>query len=439
MFPSEAVDENNRLQLSFLDDRNTTTGLESLSGRPVIRKCCDINEVYWVMNHTCVPKQGYATQYFDDLLSGGDDLFVRTEQFKNCDGLLQAEYFEWHSDWTIQIQINVDIEGCAYLFTSDEYCVDDFVVSLNEELPETITLVTVCPTKAKSLLPPSVYERCFNESPSVPPSNDIDLKQEQDTQAISSHETKISHLPKCCPRDYVIEDGFCRLYEHYDQKAKLQSTLLDSVKEFLINAYNKTLKLDYEFTLKCDFTRSIPLHEASQSNNSAPQLALKFRTSGQNETALHFSYYQENYWDYDSKIPHYCVDMKHSPPDNRIYEPHVFYCHLPSSVSGRYPALLYISSIGLMLTFVMYFLTPAKSKRSSAFNELFCKELFEFNLSLGVSENAAPVEDGEAKPGPKKTCYFNNMLANTIASRNFLCHISSLCLVRRYLMFVLPL
>ena len=157
------------------------------------------------------------------------------------------------------------------------------------------------------------------------------------------------------------------LYELKDQVPKLESALLKSIKELSIGAHNKTLGLSHQNSFNCDLIRSRPLNKSSLTG--FPQWTLRFRASGQNDTALHLSYYQENYWDYDSKIPHYCVDLKVTPNlDHVNYEPYVFYCHLPSSVSSSYPTLLYISSIGLLLTFVLYFLTD-KYKNTNKSND----------------------------------------------------------------------
>lgn len=351
-FPREAIDENNRLQLKFLDHRNTTSSLNPLSGRQVIRKCCDFNEVYSALNNTCIPKQGYGTQYFDDLLSEGDDLFLRAGLL-NCSDQQQPEFFEWTTNWMIRIQMNADEDWDSHSYTSDEYCVDDFVVFLDDELPETINLVTVCPVNAE-----------VNRNTSgilETRANDTNLVDE--TATLYAQDVKVNQVPKCCPRGFIIDGNTCKQLELKDQVPKLESILLRSVMEFSLNPGNATLALAHHHGayFPCSYDQSQILNSAPSANASSHTAFPKFRASGQLETTFYLNLYGEQNWDYDIKIPHYCVEMKyiHNQEGNN-YEPHAFFCFAPSHISGHYPTLFYISSIALVFTFLMYILTPVE-------------------------------------------------------------------------------
>jgi len=95
-FPASAVDHRDRLNFDFLPGMESSSStLLALRNRRVMRKCCDLNEVYSMTNRTCIAKQSYATHYFYDLKNkskSGEDLFFQIGLL-DCPEQLQTTIF----------------------------------------------------------------------------------------------------------------------------------------------------------------------------------------------------------------------------------------------------------------------------------------------------------------------------------------------------------
>lgn len=169
----------------------------------------------------------------------------------------------------------------------------------------------------------------------------------------------VNYLPKCCTSGFAIKEGTCQKFPGLNPTLVTQN-ILRKVKSFTSDFLNATVKLSHsEYkNLECsrDFLRNLELKRSL----TTP----KFYTSERNETTFFLHFYQENYWDLEYRVPYYCVDLNYvTNLFDSSYEAQVFYCLETTSISILYPILFYISSVGLMLTFLMYLITPAKGSR----------------------------------------------------------------------------
>ncbi len=155
LFPSSnAVDYLGRLNLDFLPGAKTSSGLTKLSGRRVIRKCCDINQVYSVAIHRCIPKQDYATTYFNDLenpqIEGGD-LFFRVGSVDCPIPLLQTDIFSTSADPS-KLLVKQEETDKNWQEVS-LFCLEDFVFFFENDLHETGTFAQYCPAQHQDFTP----------------------------------------------------------------------------------------------------------------------------------------------------------------------------------------------------------------------------------------------------------------------------------------------
>jgi len=142
-FPAAALDHRGRLNLNFLPELEIS--LTKFSGRRVIRKCCDINQVYSVANQSCIPKQDYASPYLDDLQNSAlnsEGLFFHIALL-DCLDQLQTTIFAVNPDsGRLRIKMEETDENWQEV---TNYCVDDFLFLFEDKLLEIVTLANYCP------------------------------------------------------------------------------------------------------------------------------------------------------------------------------------------------------------------------------------------------------------------------------------------------------
>ena len=346
-FPDRAVDRHGQLRLDFIQDSSVglaASPLMDLAGRKVIRKCCDTNEVYSVANHSCMAKTGYATQYFDDMASQKGDIFFRIGLL-DCPDQQQAAEFELTPSGRLRYRLDDD-GGVDWAGETADYCLDDFVVFFEDDLPETINLASFCPARSKP-----------KEDPEIP----VEPIDDEPNNADSS---KAIGVPKCCPTGQLMENRTCQSFKlGGDIKSdRLESIILRAFQQFSLVGNATSGVLVPNMSLPCGYGTSYPLVRMSQSRALARPL---FRRSaaqqdGDGQVSFSLHYYVERYWDFNATVKHFCLDLEQFRTSGEVYyEPSVWYCLSPSHVSGHYPILLYISSAALVLTFVIYFIIPA--------------------------------------------------------------------------------
>jgi len=330
-FPASALDHRGHLNLNFLPGVETSSALTKLmNGQKVIRKCCDINQVFSVANLSCIAKQEYATTYFDDLQNeaevNGEDLFFHVGPRLNCPDELTTTIFTFSPDsGRLRIKMEETDENWQEVIT---YCLDDFVIFFEDELPETINVARFCLPQYPNLIP-----------------------------SVDSNDQGLS-VPRCCPTGYVVEGHQCQPLNLGDKANKIsESVLLRALQSYSdMDLDVSTGILAPNITLSCGLTTSYSLHSANNLTLATPS----FKMDENNSLVFALHYYVDQYWDFNVTLKLFCLDMQLFRTAGDVsYEPTVWFCPSPSHVSGHYPVLLYISSVALVATFIIYFFIPA--------------------------------------------------------------------------------
>lgn len=294
-FPANvATDGKGQLNLAaFIPAADSSSGLVQLDGRKIVRKCCDLNEVYAVANHSCIPKQGYATQYFDDLLSD-DQLFFRVGLL-DCPDQQQAPVFQLTPSGDLRIKMD-DMPDDSDWQVVTEYCLDDFVVFFDDELPETINLASFCPDRRIAPVPEVPTE------PTTLPNATV-------------------YVPKCCPLGQVMEGGRCQPFRLGDKADRMaESMIVRGVEHFSLADARAVLVPNS--SLHCrQQESSYPLLAGTTYALATPL----FRPVSDNHVSLSLHYYVPRYWDLNVTLQPYCVDLEQfRTPGEVYYEPTVW-------------------------------------------------------------------------------------------------------------------
>lgn len=338
-FP-KAIDAKNRLQLNFLNYVQNTT-LASLPGLPVISKWCNIGKVLWGGNETCVPKNDYATPSFEEFLTKyAEKVFIRTGK-PRCLDRKPSYFYEWTIDENIRVQWNIGEAWDNRIYSSEDYRVED-VVTVLRDLPRTDNIAFVC--------------RAY---PEANQKNSTTVSTERTSSTDKTEINEKTFIPKCCPEGFIVQAGTCQKYTGTSPLSQLKTNILQQAKLFMTHPENVELEspLRENDAVGCGFLTSEPLKKSFFTNAF---LEPNFHTNRLREMKLFIRYKNGSK---ELQVSRYCVDIKIVPsPPNRFYDEHVFYCIKSDSTSTHYPVLLYISVVGLLLTFTLYFLTPAKGK-----------------------------------------------------------------------------
>ena len=337
-FPASATDDLGRLRLDFLPSSLT---LSHLTGRNIIRKCCDLNEAFLVNNRSCIPRDGYSTQFFDQLQENGNHFF--RIGLLSCQHQTQVEDFRVTAAGQLQVQVE---EGRAHLLIHpDDYCLDDFVVFWDDDLPEVVTLVNYCldkSNKSLTLIPDIVH-------PEVEKVGEV---------AIS--------IPKCCPRGQISDLDGCTSFPLANQQAKLEAMLLRAFRNHG-SAANQSLQLVANAgNLPCQDFRTLQL--SADEVNDTSWITPVFQTDAEGNVSLLFHYFVDKYWNQRVAVEPFCLEMKiYEQSYDVLYRPVVLYCTASWHVPFYTPCLLYISAVALLLTAAIYSFVPASSKTLHSF------------------------------------------------------------------------
>lgn len=348
-FPTNAIDEAGKLQLDFIES-NTSNELSAITGQTVVRKCCDINEVFSLDNRACIPdQQGHATQFFDELRAREhNQLFFRIGLL-NCAYQRNTMKFQLTSSGSLQV--DTDVEGLSWsgqLFSANDYCVDDFVVTSSVGLPETINLAYFCLEDPSELLD--------IDSPSVPVDSGT-------ISEIHYEELMKINAPKCCSSSEVVDGTTCQTLQLFDQTLDAKSIVSNALNFYLLDNFNISSTLISNASLSCGFGTRHPMISNAINGSEG---TVKFKPLGDGDKlSLSMHLYVENYWDFDVTLHSFCVDLALlRSVKEAAYQPQVFYCITSSHVSEHYPILLCISTAALLATFIIYFLVPTSGKMS---------------------------------------------------------------------------
>ena len=344
-FPSNATDDEGKLQLDFIQPAISVSSslTQEAIGKTVIHKCCDLNEVFSIANHSCMEKQGYATQYFDDLLS--DDTFFLRVGLLPCANQMQPVDYELTPSGRLRIKMDDDSEWLEQLLDAEDYCLDDFVVFYDDDLPETINLASFCRDNVQNT-------STMTETLTEKPTNQLDVSEfyEQNFPEV--------RVPKCCPSGFIVENNECKRYGSGEHAKGIESNLIKSFRQLFPESINTTSVMIPNSTLACGFTSNYTMEVSDSWVN--PRFQLK-----DDKISLSLKFFWKNYWNLEIKLEPFCLELKQTKSLGEVLnEATIYYCTQPSHVSGHYPILLYVSVIALLTTFILYFLIPASGKNS---------------------------------------------------------------------------
>ena len=333
-FPSTATDNLGRLRLSFL--KSPDENLSRFSDKMIVHKCCDLNEAYLVNNLTCISNEGYSTQFLNQLQENGN-YFFRIGPI-TCQDQNQVEHFQITS--TGQLQVELDDEQ-TLLVHPDDYCLDDFVIFWDDQLPEVITLVNYCPNSNKSLT----------------------LALESDVAATEpkSDKTVVTDIPKCCPKGQIITGKGCQNFKLINQESKMEAIILRAFRSH-ISAPNETLNLlANTFSLAYENAKAIELDHDLAANKSWITPIFEINANGNVSYFIH--YFKENFWDYKAEVNPFCLEMKIFDESLDIfYRPVVLYWTSPFQVPAYLIYLHFISVAALLVTIWIYCIVPVSSE-----------------------------------------------------------------------------
>ena len=343
-FPSTAIDKGGKLQLGFINQsEKMPKELSLMAGLTVIRKCCDRNQIYSLDEKICMENQMLSTQFFDELKSkANNEIFFRIGWQLNCPYEQQTSAEFRLVSGNLQVRMNAESDWDEQLISSENYCLEDYVVSVARTagLPETGNMAKFCTNQTTP-----VTEFPFPVDP-------INLKN---LTAIENEIQEEMEIPKCCLPGYVVEGETCQPLMIRDSETKVANALNQYLREY----YNISSILISNASLSCGYGKSLFLLRGNWLNSNLSKL--KFRLQAERDVSLSMHIYKRNDWDFGLQLQNFCLDITFFKNSRRVFsEPQVFYCAPPSiSVSIHYPILLSISAASLLATFIIYFIVPA--------------------------------------------------------------------------------
>jgi hypothetical protein len=386
-FPTTAIDNSGKLRLDFLQsDEDVKLLALKFNGRRVIRKCCPqnttLNSLFVVDGKPlCRENQGLVTPFFENLRlkEKPNDLFFRFG-YANCSYPTLTKEFQLNSNGSLEIKMDDTIASSSNLLVSiEDYCLDDMVeFDYYTYLPYTTAFVMYCPGEKPSFIEPELTGGSeLTESPSTdttftdPPFTETTMTEPESTYPNNDDQYDNSTLvtiPKCCPPGHVMsEDYTCQplwwwpIQEDGDELIESAKIVSDS-----INSYFKTFYQNWNVILNPNTTfdgscRADQLQKAnllSLDDNST--VTPIFRNDSKNELSFLLHTFTENYWDAESRIHPFCVDLLVIRMEQVVfYNPHAFHCITIEPAETYRPVILLVSSAGLLATFIIYLFVPA--------------------------------------------------------------------------------
>jgi hypothetical protein len=177
-------------------------------------------------------------------------------------------------------------------------------------------------------------------------------------------------VPKCCLPGQVMRENENNFDCHplwwwptesvWDQPIDSAEMILQSLSHDF-KTYHNVLNPVFVFNTSLSSCKlgqrqqNIPLYQENSKKNPI------FRINSKNQLSLAFHSFIENYWDVKEEIQSYCVDHLLNKEERVVlYVSRVFHCIAVAPVNKSYrPAILLISIVALLVTFVIYFFVPA--------------------------------------------------------------------------------
>ena len=353
-FPDSAVDLRGRLNLNFLaKGRKATNFSTEAVGRTVIRKCCDLFEVYAAQSGFCSPGRGYATQYFDDL-KANKSIFLRFGNMDCSELELTPPATDFELTPTGHIRMT-DADKFDILVGPESYCLDDFVRFTDDDLPETVNQAWYCADQIVSV------------PPQLPNDTEIQLD-----------------VPKCCPSGQVWSQGGCKALQVDPRSiAKYETVLVNAFrKQYTDPDVQVEVALIHDQQLLCDPQKT---QQAFMNGIENDTWITPFFNSADGNTTFKIQYLwtcPSSSWRMNLSIINFCVEMEQYRTSREVsFYPVVRYCPPANTeVSIHYPIMLHISTAALIATFWIYFIAPAQGNLNFENGAIFWQR----NLGLEV-------------------------------------------------------
>jgi hypothetical protein len=322
----------------------------------------------------CRRNEDLVTLFFDQLQfkDTSSDLFFRFGRVK-CDYPVHTTEFQLNSNGSLEINMS-DNSSHGLLVSFENYCLDD-VVEFNfyTNLPLTWIYAFYCPDEQpQNFIIESEFftygleltESSFMTDPPM-------MAEPKSTNTSNNQFAPIAiRIPKCCSPGHVMHENENNFDCHplwwwptesvWDQPIDSAEMILQSLSHDF-KTYHNVLNPVFVFNTSLSSCKlgqrqqNIPLYQENSKKNPI------FRINSKNQLSLAFHSFIENYWDVKEEIQSYCVDHLLNKEERVVlYASRVFHCIAVAPVNKSYrPAILLISIVALLVTFVIYFFVPA--------------------------------------------------------------------------------
>ena len=320
----------------------------------------------------CRRNEDLVTLFFEQLQSQdmSSELFFRFDRFK-CDNPIRTTEFQLNSNGSLEIVIIAGYSSHRLLVSFERYCLNDVVAyDAFTGLPITSIQAFYCPEEEPHSNLLSTDELELTEVQFTTESSfttDLSMKSE-----IEPGESTIA-VPKCCSPGHVMHENENNFDCHplwwwptEDQPIDPAEMILQSLSHDFENyhAVLNTVFVSNTSLSSCkpgQLQENGPLYDENSKKNPI------FRIDSKNKLSLAFHSFIENYWDVKEEIQSYCADHLLIKEERVVfYASQVFHCLTVAPVNNSYrPAILLISIVALLVTFVIYFFVPASGIKSS--------------------------------------------------------------------------
>jgi hypothetical protein len=393
-FPTTAVDSSGKLRLDFIQSDKDAKLLESkFNGRRVIRKCCWHNHSFDSLSafngiYECMKNQGLVTRFFENiqLNEKPNEIFFRFGLVICSAKPTRTKEFQLHSNGSLEIKMSSRKGNSSNLLVSiEDYCLEDLVKFDNETmLPYISTYAFYCSGEEPSVIESEIT----NESESIEsPSTEPQCTHQSFTEATRMSEPGSTYsnnddqydnstliIPKCCPSGHVMDEDYTCKPLLLWLRRPLNKTICDIPTEpakivsdsisYEFKTFHKIFNVIFIPNKNLSSCKPGQLRVAIPLYTKNTQLTPKFRKDSKNGLSVSFHTFVENYWDVKTPNIHpYCVDQLLSRQEQDVsYNSQVFHCTTIGSFKKFHPAILLVSTVALLATFVIYFFVPASGK-----------------------------------------------------------------------------
>ncbi|XP_046656015.1 uncharacterized protein LOC124349448 isoform X2 [Daphnia pulicaria] len=390
-FPKTAIDNSVKLRLDFIkSEEDTELFASKFTGRKVIRKCCGHNESFDSLSKNegkprCRDNLGFATRFFENLQleEKPNDLFYRFG-YANCSNPARTTEFQLNSDSSLEIKVDNTIANSSNLLVSiEDYCVDDMVeFDYYDNLPVIATYAFYCCNEEPCFIEPELTDgfeltespstdTAFTDSSFTEPTALTETTMSEPDSTYSNNDDQYDNstlitIPKCCPPGHVMnEDFICQPLwwwsnqEEWDLPSNPEKIVSNSIK-YDFKTYHNISNMMFFPNKTLSFCQSNQLPQATSLFAENSKVIPIFQNDLKNGLSVSIHLSIENYWDVKSKINSFCVDQLLFREEREVYyNAQVFHCFTSESPKIFLPSVLLISTVGLLMTFVIYFFVPA--------------------------------------------------------------------------------